>query len=72
MLKEVILKKEMLLLKKMNMVIFYIIYKIGFVKQKKRVEFEKKEVPGKDIKKDDLIGVDCFLKGKLSDETVIT
>ena len=41
-------------------------------KIKKRVEFGKKEVPGKDIKKDDLIGVDCFLKGKLSDETVIT
>ena len=31
----------------------------------------KKEVPGKDIKKGDLIGVDCFLKGKLRDETVI-
>ena len=53
------------------MVIFYIIQKIGFVKQKKRVEFGKKEVPWKDIKKDDLIGVDCFLKGKLRDETVI-
>ena len=26
------LKKEMLLLKKMNMVIFYIIYKMGFIK----------------------------------------
>ena len=38
---------------------------------KKRVEFGKKEVPGNDIKKDDLIGVDCFLKGKLRDETVI-
>ena len=38
---------------------------------KKRVEYRKKEVPGKDIKKDDLIGVDCFLKEKLSDETVI-
>ena len=43
----------------------------GVCKTKKRVEFEKKEVPGKDIKKDDLIGVDCFLKGKLRDETVI-
>ena len=31
----------------------------------------KKEVPGNDIKKDDLIGVDYFLKGKLRDETVI-
>ena len=71
MLKEVILKKEMLLLKKMNMVILYIIQKIGFIKQKKRVVYRKKEVPGKDIKKDDLIGVDCFLKGKLRDETVI-
>ena len=40
-------------------------------KMKKRVEFGKKEVPAKDIKKDDLIGVDCFLKEKLSDETVI-
>ncbi len=38
---------------------------------KKRVEYRKKEVLWKDIKKDDLIGVDCFLKGKLSDETVI-
>ena len=71
MLKEVILKKEMLLLKKMNMMILYIIQKIGFIKQKKRVVYRKKEVPGKDIKKDDLIGVDCFLKGKLRDETVI-
>ena len=40
-------------------------------KTKKRVEIGKKEVPGKDIKKGDLIGVDCFLKGKLRDETVI-
>ena len=40
-------------------------------KTKKRVEFGKKEVSGKDIKKDDSIGVDCFLKGKLRDETVI-
>ena len=43
----------------------------GVCKTKKRVEFGKKEVPGKDIKKDDLIGVDYFLKGKLRDETVI-
>ena len=40
-------------------------------KTKKRVEIGKKEVSGKDIKKDDSIGVDCFLKGKLRDETVI-
>ena len=40
-------------------------------KTKKRVEIGKKEVSGKDIKKGDLIGVDCFLKGKLRDETVI-
>ena len=40
-------------------------------KIKKRVVYRKKEVPGKDIKKGDLIGVDCFLKGKLRDETVI-
>ena len=38
---------------------------------KKRVEIGKKEVSGKDIKKDDSIGVYCFLKGKLRDETVI-
>ena len=38
---------------------------------KKRVEYRKKEVPWKDFKKDDLIRVDCFLKGKLRDETVI-
>ena len=43
----------------------------GICKTKKRVEIGKKEVPGKDIKKGDLIGVDCFLKGKLRDETVI-
>ena len=41
-------------------------------KTKKRVEIGKKEVSGKDIKKDDSIGVDCFLKGKLRDETVFT
>ena len=40
-------------------------------KTKKRVEIGKKEVPWKDIKKGDLIGIDCFLKGKLRDETVI-
>ncbi len=40
-------------------------------KTKKRVEIGKKEVSGKDIKKDDSIGVDYFLKGKLRDETVI-
>ena len=40
-------------------------------KTEKRVEFGKKEVPWKDIKKDDSIRVDCFLKGKLRDETVI-
>ena len=44
---------------------------MGFVKQKKRVEIGKKDVPGKDIKNGDLIGVDCFLKGKLREETVI-
>ena len=43
----------------------------GICKTKKRVEIGKKEVSGKDIKKDDSIGVDCFLKGKLRDETVI-
>ena len=40
-------------------------------KIKKRVVYRKKEVPGKDIKNGDLIGVDCFLKGKLREETVI-
>ena len=43
----------------------------GICKTKKRGEIGKKEIPGKDIKKGDLIGVDCFLKGKLRDETVI-
>ena len=40
-------------------------------KIKKRVVYRKKEVPGKDIKNGDLIGLDCFLKGKLREETVI-
>ena len=53
----------------MNIYLFYL--ENGVCKTKKRVEFGKKEVPWKDIKKDDSIGVYCFLKGKLRDETVI-
>ena len=43
----------------------------GICKTKKRVDLGKKEIPGKDIKKGDLIGIDSFLKGKPREETVI-
>ena len=39
--------------------------------EKEEEKDEKKEIPGKDIKKGDLIGIDSFLKGKPREETVI-